>query len=179
MANLERKITKKQWHSGKVGCWLHQRSFLVIIWDYRIQGKNVRLHLQTHSNLLPLLFAFSHQNYVRYLTQHHVELTNLSFTKPHAFSDLEMFWRKNSDVTACWSVLGSSYFVILREHPLRTVINSQTFLGRKSRKIWNRDLSKYFELFDVSYYKGVQLILTWNLSVSIVLENLCDLKLMQ
>ena len=45
----------------------------------------------TYSDLLPFLFAFRHQNYVRYLTQHHVELTNLSLTKPQAFSDLETF----------------------------------------------------------------------------------------
>ena len=53
--------------------------------------KNIRLHLQAHSDLLPLLFAFSHQYYVQYLSQHHVGLTNLSFTKPQAFSDLEIF----------------------------------------------------------------------------------------
>ena len=67
------------------------RSFLVINRDYHIKGKNIRLHLKVHSDLLPLLFAFSNQNYVRYLTEHHVELTNLSFTKPQAFSDLEAF----------------------------------------------------------------------------------------
>ena len=91
MGNIARKIAKKQWHSGKVGCWLHLRSFLVINRDYHIQGKNIRLHLKVHSDLLPLLFAFGNQNYVRYLTEHHVELTNLSFTKPQAFSDLEAF----------------------------------------------------------------------------------------
>ena len=53
--------------------------------------KNIRIHLQAHSDVLSLSFAFSHQNYVRYLNQHHVELTNLSFTKPQAFSDLEIF----------------------------------------------------------------------------------------
>ena len=37
------------------------------------------------------LFAFNHQNQVRYLTQHHVELTSLSITKPQGFSDLETF----------------------------------------------------------------------------------------
>ena len=62
MANLASKITKKQWHSGKVGSWLYSKSFLI------------RLHSQAHSDFLP---------------QHHVELTNLSFTKPQAFSDLE------------------------------------------------------------------------------------------
>ena len=49
------------------------------------------IYLQAHSDLLPLSFAFNHQNYVRFLTQHHVELPNLSFTKPQAFSDLEIF----------------------------------------------------------------------------------------
>ena len=53
--------------------------------------KNIRLHLKAHSDLLPFLFAFSHQYYVQYLTQHHVGLTNLSFTKPQVFSDLEIF----------------------------------------------------------------------------------------
>ena len=53
--------------------------------------KNIRIHLQAHSDVLSLSFAFSHQNYVRYLNQHHVELTNLSFTKPQAFPDLEIF----------------------------------------------------------------------------------------
>ena len=53
--------------------------------------KNIRIHLQAHSDVLSLSFAFSHQNYVRYLNQHHVELTNLSFTKPQAFSNLEIF----------------------------------------------------------------------------------------
>ena len=48
--------------------------------------------MQALSDLSPLLFPFSHQNYVRYLIQHHdVELTNLSITKPQAFSDLETF----------------------------------------------------------------------------------------
>ena len=37
------------------------------------------------------LFACNHQNYARYLTQHHVELTSLSITKPQSFSDLETF----------------------------------------------------------------------------------------
>ena len=54
--------------------------------------KNIRLHLQAHSYLLLLLFSFNHQNYARYLTtQHHVEWTSLSITKPQAFSDLETF----------------------------------------------------------------------------------------
>ena len=161
MANLARKITKKQWHSGKVGCWLHPRSFLVIIWDYRLQGKNIRLHLQAHSDLLPLSFAWSHQNYVRYLTQYDIELTNLSFTKPPAFSDLETFgWKTVTSrlVGQVWETAILSFWESILSG---TVINSQTFLGRESQKIWNRDLSKSFELFDVLYYKRVQLSLTW------------------
>ena len=73
------------------------------------------------------------------------------------------FWLKNSDLTACWSGLGSDYSISWFWESILsgTVIDSQTFLGRKSRKIWNRDLSKSFKLFDVSYYKGVQLSLTW------------------
>ena len=48
--------------------------------------------MQALSDLSPLLFPFSHQNYVQYLIQHQdVELTNLSITKPQAFSDLEIF----------------------------------------------------------------------------------------
>ena len=130
MANLARKITKKQWHSGKVGCWLHPRSFLVIIWDYRIQGKNIRLHLQAHSVLLPLLFAFSHQNYVRYSTPCRVNKSIIY--KTPSFLGFRNFWLKNSDVTACWSGLGSGYFVILREHPLRNS-NQQPNLPRKKK----------------------------------------------
>ena len=53
--------------------------------------KNIRLHLQAHSDLLPLLFAFSHQSYLQFLTQDHIQLTDLSFTKPQAFSDLKIF----------------------------------------------------------------------------------------
>ena len=67
---------------GKLVVDYIQEVFLVIIRDYRIQGKNIRLHLQAHSDLLPLLFSFSDQNYVQYLTQDHVKLTNLLSTKP-------------------------------------------------------------------------------------------------
>ena len=40
--------------------------------------KHKVLQLQAQHDLLPLLFAFNHQNYSRYLTTHHVELTNIS-----------------------------------------------------------------------------------------------------
>ena len=119
-----------------------------------------------------------HQNYVRYLTQHHAELTNLLFTKPQAFSDLEIFgWKTVTSrlVGQVWEAAISWFWESILSG---TVINSQTFLGRKSRKIWNRDLSKSFELFDVSYYKGVQLSLTWIFECFNYLENLCNLTLL-
>ena len=102
-----------------------------------------------------------HQNYVRYLTQHHAELTNLLFTKPQAFSDLEIFgWKTVTSrlVGQVWETVILSFWESILSG---TVINSQTFLGRESRKIWNWDLSKTFELFDVLYYKRVQVSLTW------------------
>ena len=128
-----------------------------------------------------------HQNYVRYLTQHHAELTNLLFTKPQAFSDLEIFgWKTVTSrlVGQVWEAAISWFWESILSG---TVINSQTFVGRKSRNIWNRDLSKSFELFDVSYYKGVQLSLTWifecfscfrkSMQLKINATNLCNLML--
>ena len=74
---------------GKVGSCTQNVSFLLSqITTYR--EKNITLHLQAHSNLSLLLIAFNHQNYARYLTQPHVELTNLSITKPQAFSNVEI-----------------------------------------------------------------------------------------
>ena len=71
---------------------------------------------------------------------------------------ISFHWLKNSDVTACWSGLASGCFAILREHPLRKSNQQPNFPRKKKPK--HRDLSKSFELFDVSYYKGVQLSLT-------------------
>ena len=45
-------------------------------------------------------------------------------------------------MTSGCSGLGSDYFAILKEYPLK-IVNSQTFLRKKSRMIWNRDLSIY------------------------------------
>ena len=42
------------------------------------------------------------------------------------------FSLKNSDTMACWSGLGSRYFVILRQHPLRNS-NQQPNLPRKKK----------------------------------------------
>ena len=54
--------------SGKVGKWVvdyHQEVSLLLFEITAFREKNFRLHLQAHSDLLPLLFAFSHQNYVQ------------------------------------------------------------------------------------------------------------------
>ena len=71
--------------------YIQEVSLLLLFAITAYREKNIRLHLQAHSDPLSLLFAFRHQNYIRYLTQHHVELTNSSLTKPQAFSDLETF----------------------------------------------------------------------------------------
>ena len=75
---LKNSGTVKEWvvdYIQDVSSSLSSLSQIITYWE-----KNI-LHLQTHSDLLPLWFSFSHQNYVRFLTQHHVELTNLSITK--------------------------------------------------------------------------------------------------
>ena len=64
-------------HSGAMGKWVTDyirggSKFLSRIAAY--QDKNTELHLQAERELLPLLFAFNHQNYSRYLTYHHFEL---------------------------------------------------------------------------------------------------------
>ena len=65
-------------------CITHVSAFLSQITAYR--EKNIELHLQAQRDLLPLLFAFNHQNYSRYLTIHYVELTNLLPSKnPSAY----------------------------------------------------------------------------------------------
>ena len=44
--------------------------------------------LRAQRDLLPLPFAFNHQNYSRYLTTNHVELTNLPSKNHTAYKDL-------------------------------------------------------------------------------------------
>ena len=174
MANLARKITKSQWHSGRVGCWLHPRSFLVIIWDYCIRGKKYQITFASWQ------WPFTSLICIQPSELHHVELTNLSFTKPQTFLDLQIFhWKTVTPwlVGQVWEV-GISWF--WESILWGTVINSQTFLGRKSQKIWNRDLSK-------SYYKRVKLSLTWifecfncfrkSMQLKINATNLCNLML--
>ena len=147
-----------QWESGLL---ITSKKFPCHYLRLKHTGKKHQLHLQARSDLWPLLFAFSHQNYVRYLTQHHVELTNLSFTKPQAFSDIEIFGWKTVTSRLVGQVWEAAISWLWESILSGTVINSQTLLRRKSQKIWNRDLSISFELFDVSYYKRVQLSLTW------------------
>ena len=53
--------------------------------------KNIELCLQAQGRLLPLLLAFNYQNYSRYLTTHHVEVTNLPSKNPSAYKDL-WYW---------------------------------------------------------------------------------------
>ena len=126
MANLARKITKKQWHSGKVGklpCYYlrlphtgkkHQITFASSQWSFTslicIQPSEVRLIL----NSTPC------------------RVNKSIIYKTPSFLGFRNFRLKNSDVTACWSGLGSGYFVILREHPLRNS-NQQPNLPRKKK----------------------------------------------
>ena len=113
-----------------MGRRVRSRCFLVIIPDYRIRLDYIRLHLQAHSDLLRVLFAFSHQNYTRYLNQYHVELTNLSITKPQAFSGLETF-----DLGA--SLSGNKFSTIPGDLVTEVTIKSQ----RSSYEKW----VQYFE----------------------------------
>ena len=48
------------------------------------------MDLQAQRDLLPLLLVFNNQNYLRYLTTHHTELTNLPLKKPSAYKDLQI-----------------------------------------------------------------------------------------
>ena len=80
--------TVTQWESGSLIKFKMFPHYYLISLDRR---KSNKLHLQNDSDLLPFLFAFNYQNYIQYLTQHHVELANLSIAKPQAFSDLKAF----------------------------------------------------------------------------------------
>ena len=56
-----------------------------------IVKKNIELHLETQRCLLPLLFAFNHQNFSRYLTTDHVELKNLPSKNPSTYKGLQTY----------------------------------------------------------------------------------------
>ena len=82
-------------HSGTMGSWVTDylrdiSAFLKSkIAAYR--DKSMDLHLQAQRDLLPLLFAFNHPNYSRYLTYHHFELEGLKETNPSAYQKLKMY----------------------------------------------------------------------------------------
>ena len=62
VVNLARKITKKQWHSERVSCWLHSRCFLVIILiipDYHILGKKHITFANSQWSFTSLIFIQS------------------------------------------------------------------------------------------------------------------------
>ena len=61
-----------------------QKSLLIV-------KENIELHLQPQCDLLPLLSVFNHQDYSRYLTTHHVQLTNLSSKNPSTYKDLQTY----------------------------------------------------------------------------------------
>ena len=81
-------------HTGTMGKWVTEyirdvSRFLSRIAAYR--DKNIELHLQAQEQLLPLLFAFNHQNYARYLTYHHYELQSLQKENPAAYEQLKQY----------------------------------------------------------------------------------------
>ena len=55
--------------------------------------KNIKLHLQAQRDLMPLLFAFNHQNYSRYITTHHVELTKPLSKNPSSERPSSLLYR--------------------------------------------------------------------------------------
>ena len=63
--------------------------FLSRIAAYR--DKNIELHLQAQEELLPMLFAFNHPNYARYLTYHHYELKSLETNNASAYEQLKTY----------------------------------------------------------------------------------------
>ena len=73
-----------------VSDYIHDvNKYLSIIAAYR--DKNIELHLQAQQELLPLLFAFNHQNYSRYLTYHHVKLQALKHKHFSAYEQLKTY----------------------------------------------------------------------------------------
>ena len=53
--------------------------------------RNMELHLEALQHLVPLLFAFNHQNYARYLTYNHILLSNMKTDNPDAYDDLAKY----------------------------------------------------------------------------------------
>ncbi len=53
--------------------------------------KNMELHLQALQHFIPLLFAFNHPNYSRYLTYSHIILSKWKTDDPDAYDDLSPY----------------------------------------------------------------------------------------
>ena len=88
LLKLYARINKSERNSGTMGKWVVnyiQNVSSILSQIAALRENNIRLHLQAHIDLLPLLFAFSHQNYDRSLIQLYVKLTSLSIAKPKAF----------------------------------------------------------------------------------------------
>ena len=58
LLTLNRQMKRqKQWHNGKMGCWLHSKCFLVIVPDYQIQRKRLNYICK-----LTVIFYLSHMH---------------------------------------------------------------------------------------------------------------------
>ena len=70
------------------------------------------------------------------------------FQLQHLFSSYRLKnWWCHSDVTACCSGLGSGYFMILKEYPLRNNNQQSNFLGNKKPKDLKYGLKKTEEFW--------------------------------
>ena len=56
-----------------------------------LRDRNMELHLQALQHFIPLLFAFNHPNYSRYLTYSHILLSKLKTDDPDAYDDLFLY----------------------------------------------------------------------------------------
>ena len=92
----------------------------------QITAENIELHLQAQHRLLPLLFVFNHQNYSRYLTTHHVELTDLPSKHSSAYKDLQIY-----GIGASWVANNT------RRCINRFTINRKATARRRPIRKWN------------------------------------------
>ena len=56
-----------------------------------LRERNMELHLQALQHFIPLIFAFNHPNYLRYLTYSHILLSKLKTDGPGAYDDLFLY----------------------------------------------------------------------------------------
>ena len=132
MANLTRKITKKQWHSGKVGLLITSKKFPCYYLRLPHTGKKHQITFASSQWSFTSLICIQPSEVRLILNSTPCRVNKSIIYKTPSFLGFRNFWLKNSDVTACWSGLGSGYFVILREHPLRNS-NQQPNLPRKKK----------------------------------------------